>query len=361
MQPVAAARTWDIPAIESVGAWRIGLQLDPDELRLVRRSQGTCATKHDHPRLRHYHYRVLTKRSGDIRLIEAPKPRLKEMQRQILVANSRQDSAASRRARIHQRPVDQDIRHAARGSARCLENGPAGFLPIHRARAEFRPFSARMGYPESVADLLGGICTNAAPRDLWKPARARCGRASMREARACTRGRILPQGAPTSPALANICAYRVDCRLAGLAQSAGAAYTRYADDLAFSGGEEFERARRAVLHARRGDPARRGFHRESPQDPDHAPRRAAAFGGIGRQPTHQRHASRFRPSKSHAHTTAFVWDPRVRTEPPIPTFERILTGESGGWNPSIRQKAGGSGPSSIRSPGRPIAFRPLVF
>ena len=49
----------------------------------------------------------------------------------------------------------------------------------------------------------------------------------------------LPQGAPTSPALANICAYRMDCRLGGLARVLGADYTRYADDLVFSGGEEF--------------------------------------------------------------------------------------------------------------------------
>jgi RNA-directed DNA polymerase len=50
----------------------------------------------------------------------------------------------------------------------------------------------------------------------------------------------LPQGSPTSPALANLCSYRLDCRLAGLAASAAARYTRYADDLAFSGNEEFE-------------------------------------------------------------------------------------------------------------------------
>jgi RNA-directed DNA polymerase len=60
----------------------------------------------------------------------------------------------------------------------------------------------------------------------------------------------LPQGAPSSPALANLCAYRVDCRLSGLARAAGAEYTRYADDLAFSGDEQFDRGvERFAAHA----------------------------------------------------------------------------------------------------------------
>nr|WP_281260508.1 reverse transcriptase family protein [Pseudosporangium ferrugineum] len=45
----------------------------------------------------------------------------------------------------------------------------------------------------------------------------------------------MPQGAPTSPALANLVAYRLDRRLTGLADRFGVRYTRYADDLAFSG------------------------------------------------------------------------------------------------------------------------------
>jgi hypothetical protein len=60
----------------------------------------------------------------------------------------------------------------------------------------------------------------------------------------------LPQGAPTSPALANLCAYRLDCRLAALAKSADATYTRYADDLAFSGEAAFARiVKRFQIHA----------------------------------------------------------------------------------------------------------------
>src|SRR5262249_1119599 len=45
----------------------------------------------------------------------------------------------------------------------------------------------------------------------------------------------LPQGACTSPALSNQVARRLDKRLAGLAARFGLAYTRYADDLSFSG------------------------------------------------------------------------------------------------------------------------------
>eukprot|EP00831_Metopus_contortus_P069633 TRINITY_DN626_c0_g1_i11.p1 TRINITY_DN626_c0_g1~~TRINITY_DN626_c0_g1_i11.p1 ORF type:complete len:281 (-),score=30.07 TRINITY_DN626_c0_g1_i11:560-1402(-) len=45
----------------------------------------------------------------------------------------------------------------------------------------------------------------------------------------------LPQGAPTSPVLSNLVLKRLDGRMAGLAKKFHATYSRYADDLCFSG------------------------------------------------------------------------------------------------------------------------------
>lgn len=46
---------------------------------------------------------------------------------------------------------------------------------------------------------------------------------------------MLPQGGSTSPSISNIITKRLDGRLEGVARSYGLSYTRYADDLCFSG------------------------------------------------------------------------------------------------------------------------------
>lgn len=54
-------------------------------------------------------------------------------------------------------------------------------------------------------------------------------------ARLCSLDGRLPQGSPASPVLTNFVAYRLDARLAGLARRYGCRYSRYVDDITFSG------------------------------------------------------------------------------------------------------------------------------
>ena len=82
------------------------------------------------------------------------------------------------------------------------------------------------GYPESVAHTLTGLCTNVVPAHESVSGHYRLAR------RLATPH--LPQGAPTSPALANLAAFGLDRRLSGLAAAIGARYSRYADDLVLS-------------------------------------------------------------------------------------------------------------------------------
>lgn len=51
----------------------------------------------------------------------------------------------------------------------------------------------------------------------------------------CTYQGVLPQGSPCSPKLANLSAWQLDVRIQGYVGKRGINYTRYADDLSFSG------------------------------------------------------------------------------------------------------------------------------
>jgi RNA-directed DNA polymerase len=248
MLPVAAAADWQIPAIDSVKKLADWLHLDISELEWFADLKGLGSRRCD-IRLQHYHYRVLEKKSGSIRLIEAPKSRLKELQRQI--QNQILRKIPSHPA-VHGFVKGRSIRtfvapHVGRHMVLRLDlQDFFPSLPAARIRALFRT----AGYPEPIADLLGGLCTNAAPGDLWAQLTSDISGDLRREMRSLYGRPHLPQGAPTSPTLANLCAYRMDCRLTGLAHAVNADYTRYADDLAFSGDRAFERCvERFATHA----------------------------------------------------------------------------------------------------------------
>ncbi len=53
----------------------------------------------------------------------------------------------------------------------------------------------------------------------------------------CTHNSILPQGAPTSPQISNLVMKRFDERIGKWCGERGINYTRYCDDMTFSGGK----------------------------------------------------------------------------------------------------------------------------
>ena len=237
----------NVPRIESTGDLAKWLGLSPSELRWFADLRGLGYKQHD-PRLEHYHYHVLAKRFGTIRLIEAPKPRLKDLQRQILLwVLQKLPAHPAGHGFVKERSIRTFVAPHV-GKQVVLRMDIREFFPTFGG-VRIQNFFRTLGYPEAVADLLGGICTNATPRAAWKDISRKVSASFLNEMSRFYARPHLPQGAPSSPALANSSFYRVDCRLAGLAKSAGAVYARYADDLAFSGDEKFaESATRFPAH-----------------------------------------------------------------------------------------------------------------
>lgn len=216
---------WPVPALDTVGSLASFLGLGVGELEwfadgrgLQRRAAGVT--------LQHYRRRWLARPGGGARLLEVPQPRLRGLQRRILdevlaavpVSPWAYGFVPGRSA-----PAGA-ARHA--GAAVVLSLDLAAFFASVTAARVYGLFRSA-GYPEPVAWRLAGLTTVATPVAVLAGAPA-----GLRAALAVGH---LPQGAPSSPALANLVAGRLDRRLAGLAAAAGATYTRYADDLTFSG------------------------------------------------------------------------------------------------------------------------------
>jgi RNA-directed DNA polymerase len=240
MQPVAAAVGWDIPAIETPTALAEWFGITTGELQWFADIKN-LGRKNNRPQLRHYHYRVLAKPSGSIRLIESPKVSLKHLQRQILKQIlEKVPSHPAAHGFVKGRSIKTFVAPHV-GQRLILRMDVQDFFPSFAA-ARIQAFFRTLGYPEVVAELLTGICITATPHEVWKTAGFDVDLGSLQDARIVYANPHLPQGAPTSPALANLCSFRIDSRLYGLAQAVGVRYSRYADDVAFSGDATFERS-----------------------------------------------------------------------------------------------------------------------
>lgn len=227
----------NLPVLETPGDVARWLCLTPTELDGFA-DHGAWRGEAAAPPAQHYSYRWRPKARGGLRLIEAPKPRLRALQHKIL------------REILQRVPVHEAAHGCVKGRSALthaqthiaapmlLQLDLAEFFTRIRASRIHALFET-LGYPTDTARVLTGLVTHCTPRAVVRaaPLPSDVQRDVLRESKASLerlRDRHLPQGAPTSPALANLCAYRLDLRLAGAAASCGARYTRYVDDLAFS-------------------------------------------------------------------------------------------------------------------------------
>jgi RNA-directed DNA polymerase len=223
------------PDLANEDAWAGALGLDPQRLRWLTHPSVDWREDHDRPHRRiapHYRHVLLPKRNGGLRLLEVPRPDLRQAQRRLLdswLAQIPVHEAAH--GFVRGRSVHSFAqRHA--GQACVLRFDLQDFFPGIGA-ARIRAFWRAWGYPEPVAQMLTRLCTTTTPvmvRERLQEGSSLNAMALKRLARP-----HLPQGAPTSPVLANLCAFGLDLRLDGLARRFGAVYARYADDLVFSG------------------------------------------------------------------------------------------------------------------------------
>jgi RNA-directed DNA polymerase len=175
----------------------------------------------------HYITFAIPKRSGGERLIHAPKRRLKEVLRKLdrfLVRKLPKSEHAH--GFVRGRSIASNAA-AHVGKAVVLRFDIKNCFPtIHYGRV--RGLLIALGYSYPVAASLAVLMTEA-PR---QPVAA-----EGKLYHVPTGPRVCVQGAPTSPGICNAVLLRLDRRLAGLARKHGFAYTRYADDLTFSGND----------------------------------------------------------------------------------------------------------------------------
>lgn len=185
---------------------------------------------------RFYKYFAIKKRSGGLRRIMAPYQELRRPQEWIKnfildkIEQPRWVTAFAKgrntmgNAKVHE------------GMTFVLKVDIKNFFESIDVTQVYKAFR-RMGYEKGVASCLASLTTAKIEGYKYDDLEEQPEVQKLYDELKNSHYPFLIQGAPTSPALANIVCYRMDRRMMGLANKYGFNYTRYADDMTFSAGE----------------------------------------------------------------------------------------------------------------------------
>lgn len=156
---------------------------------------------------KYYKTYTIPKKSGKLRTISQPSKKLKGLQSWILVniLNKIQVSSSCKGFRKGSSILDNAIPH--KGANTVLNIDFKDFFPTVNSKQVYNIFKT-IGYNKLISTVFTNICVY---------------------------NDCLPQGGPCSPMLANLSTWTLDLRIQGYVGKRGINYTRYADDLSFSG------------------------------------------------------------------------------------------------------------------------------
>ncbi len=242
LSDVAKLESVGLPVLHSPADVAKVLQLTIPQLKWLAYHSEVVKTSH-------YVRFVVKKRSGGERVLSAPHKKLKAIQRWILaeVLNKIPLEPNAHGFVPGRGILTNATPHVGQGFAVNLDL--KDFFPsigFRRVRHAFR----RVGYSGAVSTVLALLCTECPRQPVTF---------NGEHYEVATGPLELPQGAPTSPALSNLVARNLDKRLSGFARKLGLNFTRYADDLTFSGPMELAERIGYILAKVRHVTAEEGF------------------------------------------------------------------------------------------------------
>jgi len=184
-----------LPALASIDDLAHAMKLGSNTVRSLSISSNSLYKTYKEP-----------KKSGGFREIAQPCRELKAVQSWILrnILDKLKSSPYSKGFEKGKSILDNAKPHA--GASYLLSIDLENFFPSIEAYKVYGVFSS-VGYNKDMSKLLTNLCTYYD---------------------------CLPQGAPSSPKLANLTCARLDARIQGYAGPRGITYTRYADDITLS-------------------------------------------------------------------------------------------------------------------------------